>query len=499
MSMAWSKKLARRMVKAMRPRLALPGRTLLPVSYRAVHRSIVRNATRRDRRIARTCHRLLQRIGHPILGYKVCLITEAQFLERHDPPNQEPGLAASEGRPPILDQVLHYLRAQLVHRLVGIKDATKRLVALVALVTRRPRSALAPPSHLPVAGVFEGLSYRMISKSPTEGLVGSAANGNQAQHYQATTRQARELQKSLRSIRSRTQGSMDTGIGAADNEDKVGIIISCFHPERYLNGFLSNLKELENPQRLIPVIVNAGMSEEAERKIRTALDTDHFHQSHFITALGSGIYEAWNIAIEAAGESVLYLTNFNVDDRRHPLCLDVQADALKTFPNRQLVVTDYLYFFTPKESIVDLYEENRANGTQIPVINKRTIVYRNLPHSSPMWRQSLHRPEDCGMFNKSYRSAGDADFWYRVSQRHENPAEVVSIPLSLYYNNPSGLSTRPATAGEWEHKICSDPHYLKLMDAIDIALPESFVAAHCRRKDAEHLQLFAALSAIKQP
>lgn len=499
MSLAWSKKLARRLVNLLQPGLALSGRTLLPASYRAVHRSIVRNASRRDRRIARTCHRLLQRIGHPILGYKVCLITEAQFLQRHDPPKQKPGLATSEGRPPILDQVLHFLRAQLVHRLVVIKDGTKRLIALVKLLTRRPRSALAPPSHQPVAGVFEGLSYRMISKSPSEGLIGSAASGGQAPHYLATTRQARELQDSLRHIRSRSQGSMDSGSGASDSEDKIGIIISCFHPERYLDGFLSNLEELENPQRLIPIIVNAGMSGEAERKIRKTLDTAHFHQSHFITALGSGIYEAWNIAIDAAGESVRYLTNFNVDDRRHPLCLDVQADILKTFPNRQLVVTDYLYFFTLKQSIVDLYEENHANGTQIPVINKRTIVYRNLPHSSPMWRQSLHRPDDCGLFDKSYRSAGDADFWYRVSERHENPAEVVSIPLSLYYNNPSGLSTRPATAGEWEHKICSDPHYLQLMDEIDIALAESFVAAHCQRKDTEYMQLFAALSAIKQP
>ena len=101
-----------------------------------------------------------------------------------------------------------------------------------------------------------------------------------------------------------------------------------------------------------------------------------------------------------------------------------------------------------------------------------------------------------GLFDATYQSAGDAEFWYRVSQMHPNAFQVISIPLSLYYQNPKGLSTRPQTIGVIEHQRCTRDHYNWIVKTIDSAASERFSEKHLNISSPEHLQLFAYISSL---
>ena len=66
----------------------------------------------------------------------------------------------------------------------------------------------------------------------------------------------------------------------------------------------------------------------------------------------------------------------------------------------------------------------------------------------PMWRKSLH--ENNGLFDDSYRSAGDWEFWLRCAF-NGSQFKKYSQPLGLYYFNPQGVSTNTDNE-EWKRE-----------------------------------------------
>lgn len=463
-----------------------------------IAKSAMRSSRENGQRIARNCHNLLLKAGHPILGYKLCLITEAHCLREQRRQVTSRSLWGSI-QLPIANQLAFFIETQARNSLRAlsqrIKAALPHLQLVVARKARRHGMPLAPTVH--VAGVYEGLSFRYVtSEQQTKDPSNAKPSLTPESFFDRITAQSSQLLSTLAAIRSQT---VDGSEATESGQGRIGILISCFRPEQHIEGFLKNLLLLNNPERLVPIVINAGMTDPCRRQILETLEAGSFHDVVFVDKHSCGIYDAWNTGVTAARERVSYFTNFNVDDRRHPLCLEVQADLLETFKHRKVSITDYLFFFHAYDDIRRLYELNENNGTHLPVINKRTIVYRNLPHSSPMWHASLHEEGDCGMFDEDYRSAGDADFWYRVSRAHDDPFEIVSLPLSLYFHNPDGLSTRPNTVGVNEHHTCSRIHYRQLMEEIDELISPEFAERHLQETDAEHLQLYAALSAIGDP
>ncbi len=418
-------------------------------------------------RIARQAHQLIWRMGCQAHSYKTCLVTEAQCLRAeaaYGPPNP-----AWAGVP------------QPITRLV-IYALGRRIYAwLCAAIEPLQRVRLQRKQHSPAcsAGLFEGLGYRFVSANDN--------NPADPETYSRLTDQALSALKSYRIIQPDRQGN-----------GNIGILISCFHPEEHISGFLDNLLSLESRHRLFPVFINAGMSEACAEMIQTRLGQAGFFRFLFLDKTGSSIYEAWNHGVKAMGDSVKFITNFNVDDRCHPLRLNVQAEFLNAFPDKQVAITDYVYFFEARPTISEVYALYGTNMTQIPTVNARTLTDHNFPHASPLWRRTLHDDEECGLFDERYLSAGDAEFWYRVSQRHPDCFSVISIPLSLYYQNPSGLSTRPKTVGPAEHSRSTRSHYRHLMERMDAHISPEFAEQHIHLGGPEHLQIFTMASSLKE-
>lgn len=220
----------------------------------------------------------------------------------------------------------------------------------------------------------------------------------------------------------------------------VSAITSLYRGGRFIEQFMDNITSQEGfPEYCELVIVDAdspdGESAIIERYLSSHPNINYMRINHRI-----GIYDAWNVAAQAArGE---YLTNANLDDLRRGDSFMLQAGTLDALPFVDVVYQDLYYTFDP-----DLpFEKIAAFGhqTALPVITLHNLVQFNSPHNAPMWRKSLH--EELGYFDTNYRSAGDYEFWFRCLAAGKKFYKI-NDPHVAYYQNPNGLSTRPDSRG----------------------------------------------------
>ena len=102
--------------------------------------------------------------------------------------------------------------------------------------------------------------------------------------------------------------------------------------------------------------------------------------------------------------------------------------------------SDVYYSFLPHIP----WEEVSAVGlrTEHAPPTRHSMLDYNAPHCAPMWRRSLH--DRCGVFDETYRSAGDWEFWLRCI-RNGVTMHKIEPPLVAYFHNPRGMSTQSDT------------------------------------------------------
>jgi hypothetical protein len=147
---------------------------------------------------------------------------------------------------------------------------------------------------------------------------------------------------------------------------------------------------------------------------------------------------------EARGE---YLTCTNVDDLRRSDSFELQAATLDALPFADVVYQDFFYTFDPALT----FEEVASFGYRscLPQVSRYALLACNPPHNAPMWRRRLH--DELGLFDTSYESAGDFDFWMRCVAAGKTFFKL-NDPHVAYYQNPEGISTRAGTRGFSETK-----------------------------------------------
>jgi len=106
------------------------------------------------------------------------------------------------------------------------------------------------------------------------------------------------------------------------------------------------------------------------------------------------------------------------------------------------------------------------------------LMLSNSPHNAPMWRRQLH--SDVGMFDTSYRSAGDFDFWLRCVRAGKTFFKI-NDPHVVYFVNPEGLSTRPDTRGIEEPDRARIEHSPRITSPWLVSADEEFVEEIGRR------------------
>ena len=216
----------------------------------------------------------------------------------------------------------------------------------------------------------------------------------------------------------------------------ISVIVSLYKGEKYIKGFLEDLKAQTVFDKCEVIIIDAASPENEEKYI---LDFMKNHDNVIYKKLDKliTVMEAQNMAIGmATGELIAQAC---VDDRHAPDCLEVLAKHLVLNEEIDLAYGDC--YQTTK--LNETFLQNSSGGQKYEhSLNdfSRENMIKCLPGPMPMWKKSLH--EKIGLFREDLAHAGDWDFFLRAVNAG-SIFQKVDRPIGLYLFNESGLSTSP--------------------------------------------------------
>jgi hypothetical protein len=216
---------------------------------------------------------------------------------------------------------------------------------------------------------------------------------------------------------------------------KISIITSVYNGDDFIEPFLEDITNqtiFEDKCELI--LINAASPGNEEDIILKYVEKYPNNIIYKKLDEDPGIYGVWNMAVELSSGD--FLTNANLDDRKAINSLEVHAKTLVANEDIDLVYADSYITNKPNET----YQNNssQARRYNFEEFSKEGMLRGNLPHNNPMWRKSLH--EKHGLFDDSYRSAGDWEYWLRCVSAGVSFKKLGGI-YGLYYFNPKGIST----------------------------------------------------------
>ena len=248
----------------------------------------------------------------------------------------------------------------------------------------------------------------------------------------------------------------------------VSAIASLYCGGEYIEQFLENITSQTIFRDYCELIIIDADSPENEAAVITRYMERFANIVYHRADARIGIYEAWNVGVRMARGR--YLTNTNMDDLRRSDSFERQIEILEKFPFVDVVYQDFWYSFEGHAP----FDRSAATGfkSEVPVVTAYNLMQSNSPHNAPMWRQELH--DAVGMFDDTYRSAGDYDFWLRCMQAGKVFYKV-NDPHVVYFVNPEGLSTRPNTRGVDEANRSTKLHGRNLLSPWLLSSDEAFV------------------------
>jgi len=224
-------------------------------------------------------------------------------------------------------------------------------------------------------------------------------------------------------------------------QPKVSAIVSAFKSERFLRGCLDDLEAQTMAGSLEIVVVDSG-SPERERDI-VAEYVERFDNIIWVrTPFTETVYGAWNRAIMmASGE---YLTSANTDDRHSANAFELMASALDKHTEAGLAYAGYKISTVENET----FASNTSIEEFMPLPYDRTMLLGGycFPGPQPMWRRTLH--EQFGLFDERFHSAGDLEFWLRISRS----TRFLRVPevLGLYLRYAGSAEHRDQSVSQGE-------------------------------------------------
>lgn len=209
----------------------------------------------------------------------------------------------------------------------------------------------------------------------------------------------------------------------------VSAIVSTYNSERFLRGCLEDLEHQTITDRLEIIVVNSG-SQQNEETIVKEFQQKYDNIVYIRTEQREGIYTAWNRAVRVARGQ--FITNANTDDRHREDALEIMAKTLQSSPDVALVYGDQICTDTPNGTFAVHHATEMAKR---PDYSRQRLLLGCCVGSQPMWRRSLHN--EIGYFDETLTSAGDWDFWLRISNKY--PFKHIPEFLGLYYYNEHGI------------------------------------------------------------
>lgn len=211
----------------------------------------------------------------------------------------------------------------------------------------------------------------------------------------------------------------------------VSAIVSMYNSQRFIRGCLDDLvgQTLFKKGELEIVVVNSGSQQNEDAVVRE-LQQKYDNIKYIRTDQRETVYQAWNRGIKTATGK--YITNANTDDRLREDAYERKIQILENNPHIGVIYADQWISEVPNEKFRDCKKERGLIWPEFfPELGISVCIFG----SQPMWRRDLH--EKYGLFDERFKSAGDFEFWSRVSDK----VECRHIPdfLGVYYSNPDGI------------------------------------------------------------
>lgn len=161
-----------------------------------------------------------------------------------------------------------------------------------------------------------------------------------------------------------------------------------------------------------------------------------------------GVYNAWNIGIQAATTD--YVTNWNIDDIRHPINTKIKYDAITR--NDSDVI--YNWYFATYDERLDF---DNIEGELIPTVRfpdnyEKYATQACLIGPDPLWKKSLH--EKVGYFDyENFNTIGDWEMWARFAKAGAK-FNLIEEVLCIYLDHTDTVSKKNLHKAEIEkHKL----------------------------------------------
>lgn len=197
---------------------------------------------------------------------------------------------------------------------------------------------------------------------------------------------------------------------------------------KYVNRYFENIKDQHFFKQTEHIIVYSEWSD--------VLDPlKHFENIKFVKEDKKlGVYNAWNIGIKSATTN--YITNWNIDDLRHPINTKIKYDLL----SKNDIDLVYNYYTGVNDDTINFYSEDWLKNGYIPYPDDyhNRVLEACMAGPDPMWKKSLH--DKVGYFDyENFNTIGDWEMWIRFAK---NGAKFKLIPevLCIYLDHENTVS-----------------------------------------------------------
>ena len=149
-----------------------------------------------------------------------------------------------------------------------------------------------------------------------------------------------------------------------------------------------------------------------------------------------GVYNAWNIGIKSATTD--YVTNWNIDDIRHPINTKIKYDLLTQ--NHYDVAYNYYIATTNDEETFENIDLNKKQYLKYPDNYQYHAMQGCFLGPDPVWKKSLH--DKVGYFDyENFNTIGDWEMWVRFAINGAK-FKLIPSPLCLYLDHNETVSKR---------------------------------------------------------
>jgi len=168
-----------------------------------------------------------------------------------------------------------------------------------------------------------------------------------------------------------------------------------------------------------------------------------------------GAYNAWNMGIQASNAP--YVTNWNIDDIRHPTSLERQATILDNNSDIDLIYNYHMITNDWEETFKNLNPHTERHVKFYPDDGHAVVHQCCMCGPDPLWRRALH--DKVGYFDyENYPSIADWDMWIRMADAGCK-FKLIPLPLCLFYDGDSSISQRfQSSREEIENKKLYQQH-----------------------------------------